>query len=659
MATQKEIIEIEVQGTGKALTETEKLTKSIEQLSASIEKSGKEAEKAKDEVEDIGKSGKKSKKGLKAVSVGLKGIGVALKAAGIGLIIGLFTGLASIMSENQKVMDGIKTVTTALSLTFNAITTAISDAWSAVSDATGGFDAMKKVISGLMTLAITPLKLAFFAIKSAIISAQLGWEQSFLGKGRPEKIKELKLALQETKDDIKRVGLEAVAAGKSIATNFVEAVTEVGALAKGVVSEVSDISLKAIVQQSKQLVQLKNNAELAVAQQGLLIEKYDIQAEKLRQIRDEERNSIEDRKKANNELKAVLDSQEKSMIKLADLQIAAARAEVNRNNTIENQAALTDALANKQGVLAQIEGKRSEQKANDLALSKEEIELNNSLSESESRLFIERKRFNAEQIEDEHERLLALEEIDLLEQEREEERLQTLIDNLENGTQAQADAQISLDEFKEKSRQQNATRDKAIQAQKDKDRKAEIAKDKALQQQKTSIAIDSFNLLSDLLGKNTKAGKAAAIAAIVTEQVASISQIISNTAIANAKSVAASPLTLGQPFVALNTISAGLSIASSVAGAAKAIGQLKSDKTTPSQASALKGGGRASAPSIPTETPQAQAPSFNITDTTGVNQLAESIGGQSQRPVRTFVVASDVTTAQNLDNNIIEGAVVG
>jgi hypothetical protein len=201
--------------------------------------------------------------------------------------------------------------------------------------------------------------------------------------------------------------------------------------------------------------------------------------------------------------------------------------------------------------------------------------------------------------------------------------------------------------------------DELITANEKAENEKRLANDRLIQRQKLDLAIRGFDALSQILGENSKAGKAAAIASIVTEQIASISQIISNTGIANAKAVAASPLTLGQPFVALNTISAGISIASSVAGAAKAISQLNSNKQTPSQAPALKGGGRASAPSIPTETPQAQAPSFNITDTTGVNQLAESIGGQSQRPVRTFVVASDVTTAQNLDNNIIEGAVVG
>ena len=51
-----------------------------------------------------------------------------------------------------------------------------------------------------------------------------------------------------------------------------------------------------------------------------------------------------------------------------------------------------------------------------------------------------------------------------------------------------------------------------------------------------------------------------------------------------------------------------------------------------------------------------QAPAFNIVGSSGVNQLSDAIAGQEDRPVRTYVVASDVSTAQELDRNIIESA---
>ena len=63
------------------------------------------------------------------------------------------------------------------------------------------------------------------------------------------------------------------------------------------------------------------------------------------------------------------------------------------------------------------------------------------------------------------------------------------------------------------------------------------------------------------------------------------------------------------------------------------------------------GGGGGSLPSIP-PTP----PSFNIVGQSDTNQLADAIGGQEQVPVQAFVVSSDVTSAQELDRNIIDGA---
>ncbi len=66
------------------------------------------------------------------------------------------------------------------------------------------------------------------------------------------------------------------------------------------------------------------------------------------------------------------------------------------------------------------------------------------------------------------------------------------------------------------------------------------------------------------------------------------------------------------------------------------------------------GGGSAGAAAA---TPQ--APSFNIVGATETSQLAEAVGSQTQQPVQAYVVANDVTTAQSLENNIVEGATIG
>ena len=56
---------------------------------------------------------------------------------------------------------------------------------------------------------------------------------------------------------------------------------------------------------------------------------------------------------------------------------------------------------------------------------------------------------------------------------------------------------------------------------------------------------------------------------------------------------------------------------------------------------------------------QQQPPSFNIVGATETSQLAEAVGSQTQQPIQAYVVSNDVTTAQSLENNIVEGATLG
>jgi hypothetical protein len=161
------------------------------------------------------------------------------------------------------------------------------------------------------------------------------------------------------------------------------------------------------------------------------------------------------------------------------------------------------------------------------------------------------------------------------------------------------------------------------------------------------------NLLGQIAGKN----KGLAIAGIVISQAAAIGQIIANTAIANAKSVAASPITLGQPWVTINTISAGLSIASTIAAAAKSISQINSQPGAASGASSSGGGGGSSAkmPTPPTVS-GAQAPQVQTSG--GMNptqQIAQTIGA-AQKPIKAYVVSGDVSTQQALDRRTSRAA---
>ena len=53
------------------------------------------------------------------------------------------------------------------------------------------------------------------------------------------------------------------------------------------------------------------------------------------------------------------------------------------------------------------------------------------------------------------------------------------------------------------------------------------------------------------------------------------------------------------------------------------------------------------------------APAFNVVGATQTSQLAQTISQAEQQPIKAFVVASDVSTAQELERSTIEGASIG
>ena len=103
----------------------------------------------------------------------------------------------------------------------------------------------------------------------------------------------------------------------------------------------------------------------------------------------------------------------------------------------------------------------------------------------------------------------------------------------------------------------------------------------AMVQQETEEAITDARIgLASQLGDTLQAlageNKALAITGLIVEQAAGVADIIVQTARANARAAAEFPLTAGQPFVTINTISAGLSIASAIGATAQGIQQINS-----------------------------------------------------------------------------------
>jgi len=625
--------------------------KGIDKVNDALKETRKGASKASDDVESIGesssKAGKKGQKGLGLFSKGVKGIGGALKAAGIGILLTIMTAVFEVMRKNQKVLDAIETATNFVAVGFKAVTDALTNAYDIITQSTDGFDAMKKVVNGLIDIALMPLKLLFYELQLAMQAVKLGYEQMF---GDEESVLKAKANIDETTKAIKQLALDTIQAGKDVVNNFVEAVGEASDAVNVIGNELGKIDPAKLLETASVMTNLGNAAEIAAVKQAGLVEEFDRLAEKQRQIRDDESASIEDRKKANDELLTILKKQEVEMLKAADAQLASARAQYTVNGNQENYIALLEAENNRKGVLAQITGFLSEQKVNDIALQKEQIELTNSEANAESALSFAKQKFAAEQIENELLRLEKLVEINELEAEIESERLQAIVDNATAGTQAKIDAQIILDEFINTNGEENVELKKKLGLQEVADAKAVAEAKKGIMMANLNNISGGFALLGQIAGKN----KALQAAALIGESAASVAKTVIATQSANAITLAqgaalaiptfgASTATAAA-LIGANNVSAGISIAAQVAATAKGL-------------SSLGGGG--SAPSIP-NTPSAPSspnvPNFNTVGQSGTNQLASAIGGQSQQPIQTYVVSTEMTSAQALERSIVEGA---
>lgn len=519
-----------------------------------------ETKKTNESLKDTGKAQNEASKGSKILKTGLKGVGLAFKAMGIGVVVGALKFFFDALKSNQKVVDAFEKVTGTISIVMGEVVTAIINAVEQVSKASGGFDGLKKVVMGLLTLAITPIKIAFYDIKLALQVAQLAWEKSFFGGGDEEKIKELQLGIKDTAIAIKETATDAVDAGKDIVNNLGKAAGEIGGVVGGVVEGISKISIKGAKALSDANVEAKNAAILAVANQQLLLEEADIAAEKQRQIRDDERNSIADRKAANEELGKVLDDQEKAMLGVARAQTEAARINNEINGTIESEAALINALANEKGVLAQIEGFRSEQKTNNLQLDKEGIAMTKTVSDSEAKLAYDRKVFAAEQISDKLKSLQELQRLAEEEQQTEMLRLETKIEMTTAGTQAEADALTALYEFRETSRQkdielQKEILDTSVRLNKEAEEK-KVGQDKKSEEQSRSIlqaklqaASGMFNALSQLAQAFAQGDEASQRRAFKISKALNIGQAIMQTASAVTGALGETSLFPGERFI--------------------------------------------------------------------------------------------------------------
>lgn len=159
--------------------------------------------------------------------------------------------------------------------------------------------------------------------------------------------------------------------------------------------------------------------------------------------------------------------------------------------------------------------------------------------------------------------------------------------------------------------------------------------DEVTAQQKLQLASQTFGALAGILGQNSKIGKAAGIAQAIINTYQGVTEVLSNKTI------------LPEPFGTIQKIASTATVLASGFQAVRAMQQTP----IPVIAGGGFGGGGFGGGSIASAPPQ-----INTVGASSINQLAQTISGQEREPVRAYVVAGDVTTAQSLERNTVREA---
>ena len=164
---------------------------------------------------------------------------------------------------------------------------------------------------------------------------------------------------------------------------------------------------------------------------------------------------------------------------------------------------------------------------------------------------------------------------------------------------------------------------------------ATTALEKAAQDSKAAMVNQSIDAVQGALGAVFKNSKAVATANVIVDAAQAAVGIFKNST------------SLPEPFGSINR---GIQLAALAATTVASIRNINAAEPT--------GGGSPPA-AITSPSAPSQPPQFNVVGQGGVNQLAQSIGGQFNQPIRAYVVGGDVTTSQQLQRQRVRTATFG
>lgn len=619
--------EIRIEGdTSGFQKQIDALNKKVEELEALLGGAGKATDELGKDAKKTGGIINKAFNGLKKVVTApfelakkaASGLGNLLKGGlGIGLVVGVVDKLSEAFQSNQKVVDAVSKVMTTLSIIFSQITEAIFGAVEEQSKLNGGFDATKKVVGGLISGVLNVFVGIIQGIQLAVQETQLAWEKSFFGDKDATRIAELNKSIAKTREEITKTGENLVESGKVVIKNLAEAASEVAntvvAVSKSVVKAVQDLDIDKATKDAERLVALRKQAALADVERQRIQLEFQSGQEVLRQLRDDELVSLTDRQAANDKLLLSFEEQAKLEREQLNIKVAAAQAELGIVNSNENLVALKQAQLELTDLDERLLGQKSEALANQNSLLREQADITKSIGETDQEIFEIQQNAQLELIDDAVAR--AEKEIEIAQNvfNRKKALLEQEVAATKAGTAARAEAENQLKLFEA----ENAA--------------GRLALEKNLQQAKLDAIKGALNGIAQLVGENTLLGKGIALAQVAIDTYTGATKALAQGGI-------------------FGYVGAAGIIATGIANARKITAtQVPTDA-----------GGEGSSPAITNTLSQPANPAqFNIVGQSNLNQLAQSIGGQFNQPIRAYVVGGDVTTSQQLQRQRVRTATFG
>lgn len=584
----------------------------------------KSIDKLEKNVKGLGGIFNKASSGVKSFGKTLSSIGNTVKTGlGLGVLLGILDTFKSVLGENQQVVDLLNQGMVVMQGVVNGVIQVLKPLFGwfakAFKDPKKWWDdlvqSFKDGASWIKTNMIDAVLNKFTEwannAQIAVLELRKSWNEFTGDTAEAEKIGKQIDDLNKQNIKLAQENAKKMAEVKRVANVVKDGVV-------GAITTIQKATKKAFDNKDVLANAEANIQKLQTLYQGI-VEKYDLMAEKQRQIRDDESKTIDERIKANQELQNVLAEGEKK--EKENIQARMGILQMQQNLLGANKERANELLALQQeitGVEAKYAGLRSEQLTNINSLEKEKIDLTKALAEGT----IEANKIimdaNAELESDEMKKFALRKQAIDSEYEARKKLLDEQIALQKEGTQAYVESvnqKMALDA--------QYSADTKLLAKETADYQIELDKETAQKRIETQEALTTaitgaLSSIAGAVGEETATGKSLAIAGAIIDTYAGATKALAAGA--------------GTP---VGYINAAAIIATGFAN----VKRMASTKVPGSSDSA----------SAPT-----QGPSVSIIGGSAdpSAQLARQMAQQNKTPIKTYAVATDMSSQQALDRRI-------